>query len=102
MRWYSQKRVQNGAKARDAAAGEDRVASCVLSTLAEIGIEPDELTLRAHLVDDLDLDSLDWADLVLRLEDATGVTLEDEALGSVATVGDLVERIRAARAKRRR
>ena len=44
----------------------------------------------AHLVDDLDLDSLDAAELAHCLEDETGIEIEDDDFGSLHTVADVV------------
>ena len=44
----------------------------------------------AHLVDDLDLDSLDAAELAHCLEDETGIEIADEDFGVLHTVADVV------------
>ena len=49
-----------------------------------------DLTPEAHLVDDLDLDSLDVVALGHEIQGATGVTLANEDFRAVATLGDLV------------
>ena len=61
--------------------------------LACIGLDPAEVDPTANLVDDLDLDSLDWADLALQLEDAFPIPLREERFASLHTVQDLVDRI---------
>lgn len=43
-----------------------------------------------HLVDDLDLDSVDAVALAVRLEEETDLALEEEALKALRTVGDVV------------
>jgi acyl carrier protein len=59
------------------------------------GLEEEQVTPGAHLVDDLALDSLDWAELVVILERETGRELSDEDVKGIRTVADvlgLVER----------
>ena len=71
--------------------GELRVAM-----QSEFGLKPDEIQLETHLVDDLDLDSIDWVDLAVRLEETLGFTFPEEQLKSIRTVQDVVELIRGA------
>ena len=68
---------------------------------SEFGLKPDEIQLETHLVDDLDLDSIDWVDLAVRLEETLGFTLPEEQLKSVLTVQDVVELIHGALTERR-
>ena len=54
---------------------------------------------RAGLfADDLDADSLDLVELVMQLEDSLDVTIDEDDLGEVRTVGDAVDLILAASA----
>lgn len=67
----------------------------VLETLrnvlaVEFEIEPDTVTCDAHLMDDLDIDSIDAIDILARLREITGKDLPAEALKNVRTVGDVV------------
>ena len=57
---------------------------------AEFEIEPESITLTAHLMDDLDIDSIDAIDILARLRELTGKDLPAEALKEVRTVGDVV------------
>jgi acyl carrier protein len=70
-----------------------RVLDEIRATLAELGLDPADVGPAAQLADDLDLDSLDWVDLAMRLEDAFGVTLREERFDSLRTVQDVVELI---------
>ena len=56
----------------------------------EFELEPESITMDAHLVDDLDIDSIDAIDILARLRELTGKQLPAEALKSVRTVGDVV------------
>jgi acyl carrier protein len=57
---------------------------------------PDEkISLEARLSEDLDLDSIDAVDLVVKLQDYTGKKIQVAEFKSVRTVGDVVERVYA-------
>lgn len=62
---------------------------------SELGLSPDRIQPTAHLVDDLDLDSIDWVDLAVSLEESIGITLAEEVIKSVRTVQDAVDVIHA-------
>jgi len=57
---------------------------------AEFEIDPLCITADAHLMDDLDIDSIDAIDILARLRELTGKDLPAEALKNVRTVGDVV------------
>ena len=54
-------------------------------------IPADKITPGARLLDDLDLDSIDAVDLVVKLQDYTGKKIQAAEFKSVRTVGDVVE-----------
>jgi acyl carrier protein len=54
---------------------------------------PEKVTLNANLVDDLDLDSIDAVDLIVKLQELTGRKIKPEEFKSVRSVGDVVERV---------
>ncbi len=56
-------------------------------------VEADAITMQAHLFDDLDLDSIDAVDLVVKLREITGKKLDPEAFKKVRTVEDVVNEI---------
>jgi acyl carrier protein len=53
-------------------------------------IDASRVTLDAHLLHDLDLDSIDAVDLAIKLQEMTGRRLKPEDFKSVRTVGDVV------------
>ena len=61
--------------------------------LAEFGMPADRIQLATHLVDDLDLDSIDFVDIAVALEESIGLQLGEEELKSVRTVQDAVDMI---------
>lgn len=50
----------------------------------------DKISMESHIVDDLDLDSIDAVDLVVKLQEQTGTKLEPSVFKSVRTVADVV------------
>jgi len=78
---------------------EDVLAVLRSTMQAEFGLDPDAIELSAHLIDDLDLDSIDLVDLAVSLEEDRGIKLDEDDLKSVRTVGDAVNAVRAAFAR---
>jgi acyl carrier protein len=68
---------------------------------AEFGLAPERIEPSMHLVDDLDLDSIDLVDLAVSLEERSGVKLDEEELKAVRTVEDAVRVIHSTIARRR-
>ncbi len=72
----------------------------VLATLTRYLVEMFEVpaeavTPEALLFEDLDLDSIDAVDLVVRLQDYTGRKIPAAEFKSVRTVGDVVDQVHA-------
>lgn len=57
----------------------------------EFGLPSDQLGLDAHLLKDLDLDSIDWIDMAVALEVKTGQELKQQELASIRTIRDVVD-----------
>jgi acyl carrier protein len=53
----------------------------------------EKLILNARLSDDLDLDSIDAIDLVVKLQEYTGRKISPSEFKSVRTIGDVVDKI---------
>lgn len=74
----------------------DEVSKKVVEALVEsFELDPADVTLEAHLVDDLDLDSIDAIDMAVKLQEMTGRRVEEEALKGVRTVADVVDLMEA-------
>ncbi len=56
-------------------------------------LDGDAVTETAHLYQDLELDSIDAVDLVVRLQKLTGKKMRPEEFKSVRTVGDVVDAV---------
>ena len=57
----------------------------------KLEIEPDLVQPEAQLANDLGINSLELADLVLFCEDKYGIEIDDDALQSFITVDDVVK-----------
>lgn len=56
----------------------------------QLGCDKNDVTMEASLADDLGADSLAAVELSMAVEDEFGVTISDEDLPGMKTVGDLV------------
>ena len=62
----------------------ERFQKCAVEVLS---VEADQVTPEASFADDLDADSLDLVELVMALEEEFDVTVEEEELEGIETVG---------------
>jgi acyl carrier protein len=69
-----------------------------LQDLFELPAE--KITPAAHLQEDLDLDSIDAVELVVKLQEYTGRKIAPAEFKAVRTVGDVVEKLYAQLAQR--
>jgi len=69
---------------------ETRVKEIIVE---QLGVNPDEVTNDAKIVDDLGADSLDIVELVMALEEEFGSEIPDEEAEKLQTVGDVVKYI---------
>ncbi len=61
----------------------DRFTACAVEIL---GVSADQVVPDARFADDLDADSLDLVELVMRLEEEFDVTVDEEELQGIETV----------------
>ncbi len=77
-------------------AARDDVLATLVGYLQEMFEVPEEkIIASARLAEDLDLDSIDAVDLIVKLQQYTGKKIEPAEFKSVRTVGDVVERVHA-------
>ena len=57
----------------------------------EFEFSQNEVLPTSHLIDDLDLDSIDAIDLAVKLEERVGLDLEEKELRSLRLVQDVVD-----------
>lgn len=65
----------------------ERVKDIMVNTF---GVEAQRVTGSARLVEDLELDSLDWIELVVVLEREAGVEISETEAKAIRTVDDLL------------
>jgi acyl carrier protein len=61
--------------------------------VAQLSVNPDEVTLEASFTKDLGADSLDTVELVMALEEEFGMEIPDEDAEKITTVGEAVKYI---------
>lgn len=65
----------------------DKIKEIIIDQLS---VEEDVVTLEANIQDDLGADSLDIVDLIQTIEDEYDLSIPDEAVENIKTVGDIV------------
>ncbi|MDZ3952313.1 acyl carrier protein [Bacillus thuringiensis] len=70
----------------------ERVQKIVVEHL---GIDIDKVTLTASFIDDLGADSLDNVELIMAFEEEFGISIPDDDVEKMQTVGDAVKYIEA-------
>ena len=70
----------------------EKVRDIIVDTLS---CEADAVTMEATLAEDLGADSLDAVELNMALEDNLNVSIPDEDLANMKTVGDMVSYLEA-------
>ena len=66
----------------------DKVKSLLVE---ELSVNPDDVTPSAELINDLGVNSLELADLVLLCEEKFDVEISDDDIHKFVTVGDIAE-----------
>jgi acyl carrier protein len=59
--------------------------------LAKCDADPDDLSAESDLFDGVGIDSLDLVALAQSLQGGYGISMDDERIGSLRTVGDVVD-----------
>ncbi|MDD5410618.1 MAG: acyl carrier protein [Methylobacter sp.] len=70
----------------------------ILKAIKEIMVEMFEMdeqaiTLEARLYEDLDFDSIDAVDMIVRLKELTGKAVKPEDFKTARSIGDVVEAV---------
>ncbi len=56
----------------------------------QLAVDPDEVSMEASFIDDLNADSLDLVELIMEIEEKFGIQVPDDAAEKIKTVGDAV------------
>lgn len=59
----------------------------------ETKTNPSQISVETHFVNDLNLDSLDIVELMMKMEDELGIEIPEEDTEQIKTIGDLVKYI---------
>ena len=59
----------------------------------QFDVDKSKLSLETNLVEDLHADSLDLVELIMAFEDEFGLTMDDDSLEQIETIGDAVDAI---------
>ncbi|MGZ5007443.1 MAG: acyl carrier protein [Methylobacter sp.] len=70
----------------------------ILTAVREIMVEmfemdEQDITLEARLYEDLDFDSIDAVDMIVKLKEMTGKAIKAEDFKTARTIGDVVEAV---------
>ena len=68
----------------------DKVKAIILE---QFMADEDSITIQTSFIDDLEADSLDLIELVMAIEEEFGLSIEDQDVGDIKTVGDVVNYI---------
>ena len=73
---------------------QQEIFTQVQAALVELfELDAEAVTMESHLYQDLELDSIDAVDLVVRLQKLTGKKIKPEEFKTVHTVADVVEAV---------
>jgi acyl carrier protein len=72
------------------AVTQEQVEKVVTDALVQFGPDPDQIT-RDATFEELDVDSLDLAELSQIVEDEFGVQLKGDDVGKIKSVGDAID-----------
>ena len=70
---------------------EDLLAHIRITLSNEFGCDESKVVPEAKFYDDLDLDSIDAVDLIVRLRNEQNIDVEPDDFKSIVTVGDLLD-----------
>ena len=74
----------------------EEILEYLRTTLVELfEIKPEKVVPEANLYQDLDIDSIDAVDLILKLKELTGRKIQPQTFKHVRTVGDVIDAIQS-------
>ena len=72
----------------------EKFKACAVEILA---VSPEQVTMEAKFSEDLDADSLDLVELVMKLEEEFDVSVDESELENITTVGEAYELVMSKR-----
>lgn len=83
------------------ATTQEEIVAGIAEIVEEVtGIDAAEVTMEKSFADDLEIDSLSQVEIAVQLEDRYHVTVPDEDLASLKTIGDAVVYVQKMQADR--
>ncbi|MCL4434635.1 MAG: acyl carrier protein [Actinobacteria bacterium] len=70
----------------------EKLSQCAVDVLQ---VPPDKVVKEARFSDDLDADSLDLVELVMALEEAFGISVDESELDGIETVGEAYDLVKS-------
>ena len=70
----------------------EKIRACISS---QLNIDEEEIKMESSFMNNLGADSLDIVELIMELEEKFDIEIPDEDVEKIATVGDIVEYIKA-------
>jgi acyl carrier protein len=71
---------------------KDEIFAMIKEVLVDtFELNPDSISERSRLNEDLDLDSIDAADLIVKLQQEISIKIDAEVFKQVRTLGDVVD-----------
>lgn len=61
----------------------------------ELQLDPDDIKMESELTNDLGVNSIELADLIMLCEDQFGIEIEDEDIHKFVTIADVVNYLEA-------
>jgi acyl carrier protein len=75
---------------------KEKVSSQILNMLIkQLRKNPADVKMESRIKEDLGADSLDVVEILMTVEDSFGITVDDEEIKTVKTVGDLIKMVDA-------
>jgi acyl carrier protein len=72
----------------------DEIFATLKSVMTELfEIEPERISPESHLYTDLDIDSIDAVDMVVRIREITGKKVKPEDFKEVRTINDVIDAV---------
>lgn len=57
----------------------------------QLDADPEKMTMESDIASDLGADSLDVVELLVSIEDEFNITIEDDEIENIHTIGDIVK-----------
>ena len=91
LRWLN---LLNLKGTEESMKNRDEILQLISDIMQEMfEIEANEVTLEANLYKDLDFDSIDAVDMIVKLKEMTGKALKPEDFKNARTISDVVEAV---------